>query len=122
MQIAWNFSSSTTIKYRMYITNTEWSPWYGIQKEGVAYKKGTVTIASGTQSTATQTINFSDVVPSGKVPYGVVLTLGSYQLPYINASGNVVTWISNLSNTSVTISNKTSAWSNYSYYLTVFYH
>lgn len=122
MQIAWNFSSSTIIKYRMYITNTEWSQWYGIQKEGVAYKTGTVTIASGTQSTATQTINFSDVVPSGKVPYGVVLTLGSYQLPYINASGNVVTWISNLSNTSVTISNKTSAWSNYSYYLTVFYH
>lgn len=122
MQIAWNFSSSTTIKYRMYITNMEWSPWYGIQKEGVAYKTGTVTIASGTQSTVTQTINFSDVVPSGKVPYGVVLTLGSYQLPYINASGNVVTWISHIGNTGLTIKNNTTAWTNYNYYLTVFFH
>ena len=122
MQIAWNFSSSTSIKYRMYVTNTGWSAWYGIQKEGVAYKTGTVTIASGTQSTATQTINFSDVVPTGKSVYGVVLTLGSYQMPYVNSSGNVVTWISNLTNSEVTISNKTSAWTNYNYYITVFYH
>lgn len=122
MQIAWNFSSSTMIKYRMYVTNTGWSAWYGIQKEGVAYKTGTVTIASGTQSTATQTISITDIVPSGKTPYGVVLTLGGYPMPYVNSSGNVVTWISGLSNSAVTISNKTSAWSNYNYYLTIFYH
>ena len=122
MQIAWNFSSSTTIKYRIYVENTGWSSWYGVQKEGVAYKTGTVTIASGTQSIATQTINISDVVPSGKSVYSVNLTLGSYQMPYVNSSGDVVTWISNLTNSAVTISNKTSAWTNYNYYITVFYH
>lgn len=121
-QLAWQNKQDSYIKYRIYTSSNAWGSWIPLQKEGVAYKTGTVTIASGTQSTVTQTINFSDVVPSGKVPYGVVLTIGSYQLPYINASGNVVTWISNLSNTSVTISNKTSAWSNYKYYLTVFFH
>lgn len=89
---------------------------------GVAYKTGTITIPSGLNSTATQTISITDILPSGKNAYSVNVTLSSSQLPYINSSGNVVTWISNLSNSAVTISNKTSEWTSYTYYLTLFYH
>jgi len=89
------------------------------QESGVAFKTGTITIPT---SPGEAGITFNDIVPDGKTVYGVNLTIGSYPIPYINSSGNVVTWISHIENTGLTIKNNTTAWTNYNYYLTVFFH
>lgn len=125
LQIAWRDSVHETMKFRLRNSNGTWGSWRSLSSE-TGYKTGKITIPTGTSATATASINFSDVVPTGRTVYGVSLRLvsgsSSYLIPYVNSSGNVVTWISQLTDSAVTLSNKTTAWSNYTYYLAVFFH
>ena len=90
---------------------------------GVAFKTGTITIPDGTSAVQRVTIDVSDVLPSGKSLYGAMVTLANYELPYVSAANyQVATWISYIGSHAVSIDNKTSAWSNYRYYMVVFYH
>lgn len=93
------------------------------KESGVAFKTGTITIPSGTSGTVDTVITFGGgFIPDGKTAYGIQVVLSTNPLPYVNASGQVVTWVKEFTNTDVTISNKTSAWTNYNYYITVFFH
>lgn len=109
--------------------NGTWTGWrtinanYSYQPIGIAYQNGTVTIPAGISGkTSTQIAFNSGLIPSGGVIWGAICCLSGYQLPYLNANNNnVVTWIESVRNECITIANLTSAWTNYAYYMTVFY-
>lgn len=137
-QYAWTKSATSVVKYRVGVSSSPsqgsytWGAWITLAKttdipsipaSHMAFQTGKVTIAAGTSATKDTVINFvSGLVPSGKTAYGIAVTLSANPLPYANTSGAVVTWVKAFSNTSVTISNKTTAWTNYNYYITVFYN
>lgn len=109
--------------------NGTWTGWrtvnpgYAYQPIGVGYQNGTVTIPSGVSGEKTATINFqNNVVPSGATVFGVSCLLSYNVLPYLNATNhNVVTWVKTISNSNLVIANLTTEWTNYNYYLTIFY-
>lgn len=137
-QYAWTKLATSVVKYRVGVSSSPsqgsytWGAWITLAKttdipsipaSHMAFQTGKVTIAAGTSATKDTVINFvSGLVPSGKTAYGIAVTLSANPLPYVNTSGAVVTWVKAFSNTSVTISNKTTAWTNYNYYITVFYN
>lgn len=75
----------------------------------------TVTIAAGSSGNPTQTTITINNIPSGKNIFEAMsMWLGGYRIPYITNNGAVQTWISGISGSTITFSNYTSAWSNYS--------
>jgi len=77
-------------------------------------------IADGTQSSpATATVNLEDYGITGSI-WSVTAYIGSYLLPYINAStGAQRTWVSKISGKIVTITNTTSGWGSATLYFFV---
>lgn len=94
--------------------------WNGniLAASAITFKTGTVTLPSGTGGQTNTTISISDIVPSGYTAYSAMVKLNSYPLPYVAASGR--TWLAVLDNTHIEIANTTTAWNNYTYYITLF--
>lgn len=94
--------------------------WSGniLAASAIRFKTGTVTLPSGTGGQTNTTISISDIVPSGYTAYSAIIRLNTYPLPYVAASG--MTWLAVLDNTHIEIANTTTAWNNYTYYITLF--
>ena len=73
----------------------------------------TVSIPDGTQTQQNINVDLSSYVPSGKALHAISnISIGSYCLPYV-VSGSVKTWVGSRSGNTITISNTSTAWSNY---------
>ena len=94
--------------------------WNGniLAASAITFKTGTVTLPSGTSAQINTTISISDIVPSGYTTYSAIVRLNTYPLPYVAGSG--MTWLAVLDNTHIEIANTTTAWNNYTYYITLF--
>jgi hypothetical protein len=94
--------------------------WSGniLAASAIRFKTGTVTLPSGTGGQTNTTISISDIVPSGYTAYSAIVKLNTYPLPYVASSG--MTWLAVLDNTHIKIANTTTAWNNYTYYITLF--
>lgn len=94
--------------------------WSGniLAASAIRFKTGTVTLPSGTGRQTNTTISISDIVPSGYTAYSAIIRLNTYPLPYVATSG--MTWLAVLDNTHIEIANTTTAWNNYTYYITLF--
>ena len=92
-----------------------------IKNTTVKYVKKTVSIAAGSSTSAkTTTVNFTASERNNGSIINVIACMGANQLPYINVASKLFTWISNVSTTSVTISNTAGAWSGYDTYFILF--
>lgn len=74
---------------------------------------------AGTAASPSDTsIDISDVKPSGYTAYHALVLLNSYELPY-GTNGQVLTRVGFVSDDAVRILNATSAWTQYTYYMTL---
>ena len=80
----------------------------------------TIALSDGTTSPSTQTISFSDVIPASKKIVGVAsIRADNYIIPYIASSGLMGTYVSNIYDSSITITNRVSGWVNTTAYITL---
>lgn len=87
----------------------------------VRFKTGTINLADGTSGAKTATINLTSTdVPSGYGVWYVLASLGNYPLPYHTSTNTArATYVSDIRAASITITNTTGAWNNFTYYLTI---
>ena len=79
-----------------------------------------VTIAAGTPSAPTlYEHNFANEGITGGI-WAIFVSLNSWTLPYMLANGTA-TWVRNVTGTTLTISNTSSAWNNYTLYALILY-
>ncbi len=79
-----------------------------------------VTIPAGTSSSpATYTHDLANEGITGGI-WAISVSLNSWTLPYFLTNGTA-TWVKNVTGTTLTISNTSSAWSNYTLYALVIY-
>ena len=73
----------------------------------------TVSLPDGTGTAQTVDVDLSSFIPSGKAIHAVShVFLGSYSIPYV-AGGVTKTYITTKSSTSISITNTSTAWNNY---------
>lgn len=81
----------------------------------------TVTIPSGATAIQRYTVDFSADLPPGAVIVGINVLLDGVNMPYINESGAVGTWVSLVTGRTIRITNRAGAYPNYPLYATIFY-
>ena len=92
----------------------------------ITFKTGTISLTDGTKASPTSnsiSLTTTDV-PNGYSLYACQILLSNgtthYSLPYVVGTDGVLTWVRNISNSSIVINNATTGWSNYTYYVTLF--
>lgn len=88
---------------------------------GVINVVKTVTIPSGATAIQRYTVDFSADLPPGAVIVGISALLDGINMPYINESGEVGTWVSLVTSRTIRITNRAGAYPNYPLYATIFY-
>jgi hypothetical protein len=86
-----------------------------IQQSTAFIKKFTTKVTIPANGTATISIS---QYTGGQTPYGVIVKLGTYQLPYCAPAP--ATYISSVTTQSITITNSAGAWTNYDAYVVLF--
>lgn len=98
-----------------------------LAEEGGIYRKRVgkvLTIPSGQTDIQSVEVDLTDEIPEEATNITVKLvSAGNYPMPYISDAGNIVTWMSTITSDhkKVTIRNKATAWTNYTFYFDIEY-